>query len=1127
MKRILLNILFVIGIASLGLAQSQIGNHIVGSDHNDNAGQSVAISGGGDTVAVSIPKNQNSTKGFVQVFYKKNGTWTQIGSDITKSSPSNHWFGTDLDISSNGKTIVISNTRSTLFAEVWHLVSGNWVQKGSTISAPNGGWFGETVSISGDGSVIAVAAPYESSSGTSDEEGSVRVYSWNGFNYAQLGNAIFGDDDDAQFGRSVSLSKDGKRIAIGATHHEGGTVFGGARGQTRIFDYNNSTNQWQATVGSTKIINGEADGDQSGFSVSLSGNGERVAISSIVNTGGVAWNRGHVRVFEHDNTYGWQQIGPDLNGDKSQSRFGHAVSLSFGGNYLAVGARGDKLARIFKYNGSNYAQVGLDIEANPNYENWFGYSIDLAQMAKSSPYVLVGDILYKQPHPTQPWNDIYVGGAVAYDFTPVPEIEVKSNSTLIESGSATTSFTNNTNFGSVQKSAKLSKTYTIHNLGGEVLSLTASPFVSLTGSGDFNVTTQPSSSSIASLSSRTFTIEFEPSSAVRRTAVVKIETDDADESEYTFLIEGTGIESPEMIIYGNNTEISDNDLTPNSSDHTDFGNCNPFAGSVSRTFTIENTGSANLNFTGTAIVAVSGTNANEFSVTSQPSSSTLNASASTTFTVVFDPSSPGTKNATLSIANNDADENPYNFNITGFGTRNQATGAAVLNVNGPITVNSGVTLRTHHLVMTENANVQNDGTILVSGNWENDQNSTMSGSGLYDVKGSDEQEVSPNNATIARMRVENNQNVVLLSSGSVNELTLNGGNVELGDNDLTLTGTITGGASNSYIRITGTGRVNRTVSASATTIPVGRNPYLPVTIENGGGREYSIGVFENIYSDPTNPSSQNLLSSNVIGETWSVQSDGVANNVIVTVQWEGTEEETGFTRASSYLAYWENGISTEWNSGSAMSASGSDPYTLTRTMNFSTNLYYFGVGSSGSPLPVEFTYFNVKWLKEGETAVLDWQTALEENNSHFEIQRSLSGVEGSWEQIGRVEGQGTTFDITDYQFIDNGLPITNNNSPITIYYRLKQIDYNGAFDYSEIKTLNLEPSTINLFKVWPNPVNSSFINLSLVDDYDLITTEGIVIKRVLQTNRINISNLAEGAYMIRNKEGLIKTFIKY
>lgn len=124
--------------------------------------------------------------------------------------------------------------------------------------------------------------------------------------------------------------------------------------------------------------------------------------------------------------------------------------------------------------------------------------------------------------------------------------------------------------------------------------------------------------------------------------------------------------SPEMNVQGNGTSIIDGDATPSASDHTDFGSVTVASGSIVRTFTIQNTGAGSLVLSGTPIVAVSGSS--DFTVTTQPTSPVAATSGSTTFQVTFDPSASGTRSATLSIANNDTDENPYNFSIQGVGT---------------------------------------------------------------------------------------------------------------------------------------------------------------------------------------------------------------------------------------------------------------------------------------------------------------------------------------------------------------------------------------------------------------------------------------------------------------------------
>jgi hypothetical protein len=131
---------------------------------------------------------------------------------------------------------------------------------------------------------------------------------------------------------------------------------------------------------------------------------------------------------------------------------------------------------------------------------------------------------------------------------------------------------------------------------------------------------------------------------------------------------------PEINVKGNSNSIIDGDNTPTTTDHTDFGSTGVSSGTVNRTFTIENIGTI-ASTLGTNAVTISGTHAADFSVTTQPATSVA-GSSSETFVVQFDPSAMGTRTATISIANDDSDENPYNFNI-------QGTGIAAVTINTP------------------------------------------------------------------------------------------------------------------------------------------------------------------------------------------------------------------------------------------------------------------------------------------------------------------------------------------------------------------------------------------------------------------------------------------------------------
>ncbi len=247
-----------------------------------------------------------------------------------------------------------------------------------------------------------------------------------------------------------------------------------------------------------------------------------------------------------------------------------------------------------------------------------------------------------------------------------PEIDIQGNNVSILDGDTSPSLTDHTDFGTVSTaSAPFSRTFTIYNVGdGDLTLIDSKIIVSGTNSSDFTVVTQPSTPIIPG-GSTAFTISFSPTGSGLRTASLSIYSTDSNENPYNFSVQGMAI-VPEMSVYGNGIVISDGDSVPSTTDHTNFGSTPVADGSVSRTFTIYNTGNGDLNFGDSPKVVVSGTHASDFSITAQPMSP-IAPSGSTTFTVVFDPSAGGVRTASISITNDDPNENPYNFSIQGTG----------------------------------------------------------------------------------------------------------------------------------------------------------------------------------------------------------------------------------------------------------------------------------------------------------------------------------------------------------------------------------------------------------------------------------------------------------------------------
>ncbi|MDD3557944.1 MAG: C25 family cysteine peptidase [Melioribacteraceae bacterium] len=117
-------------------------------------------------------------------------------------------------------------------------------------------------------------------------------------------------------------------------------------------------------------------------------------------------------------------------------------------------------------------------------------------------------------------------------------------------------------------------------------------------------------------------------------------------------------------------------------------------------------------------------------------------------------------------------------------------------------------------------------------------------------------------------------------------------------------------------------------------------------------------------------------------------------------------------------------------------------------------------------VPVELTNFTAFSL--GKSIKLNWSTATETNNRGFEIERKS---EKAWERIGFIEGSGTKLMPTNYQFIDN----LSNVKTTNVSYRIKQIDLDGSFKYSDEIEVELVPLSFSLEQNYPNPFNPTTV----------------------------------------------------
>ena len=431
-----------------------LGADIDGEAAADESGFSVSISADGTIVAIGAKYNDGSgnllsNSGHVRVYkYNPNKTvaqlnqnlpgfgpagWDRLGGDIDGEAPSDN-SGYTVSLSADGTTVAIgarlnsANGSNAGHVRIYKYRAGKtdpqltnsaatatdfgpagWDRVGGDIDGEAGDdQSGHSVSLSADGNVVAIGAYLNSNSGY-NTNGHVRVYNYNPtktttpVKWEQLGADIDGELGGDQSGFSVSLSADGTTVAIGSIYNTSNA------GHVRVYKYTPGkaavtvqTDLSFGPAGWTRLgadIDGEAGGDYSGFSVSLSADGTTVAIGALYANMN---DSGHVRVYKYTpgkaavtsqtdlsfGPVGWTRLGADIDGEAGSDSSGLSVSLSADGTVVAIGAnqndgpttntsddRGH--VRVYKYNPAKIAAITDQTLPNFGPAGWDRIGVDI------------------------------------------------------------------------------------------------------------------------------------------------------------------------------------------------------------------------------------------------------------------------------------------------------------------------------------------------------------------------------------------------------------------------------------------------------------------------------------------------------------------------------------------------------------------------------------------------------------------------------------------------------------------------------------------------------------------------------------------------------------------------------
>ena len=384
MKKITLTTIIVFFTILSHAQWQQLGSNILGDSPLDEFGEAVSMDDTGNIIAIGARLNDmaGDNYGMVKVFELINDIWQQKGSDLLgQTFPSiGEKFGWDLDLNADGTRLVVAapffvnGTTIPGVVRVYEFDGLDWAQLGSNIEGENdadlSGW---SVAINNDGSRVIIGSVGNSDNGIGS--GQARIYDFNGSIWIKIGNDIEGETAYLTGGSGVDINGSGNRVAVGYAEQNCPSCDPGA-GKVRIFEL--VSGNW-AQLGNDVL--GEAEGDDFARELSLNDNGDRIAIGARIHSGNELFS-GQARVFEFQNN-NWSQLGASIEGIEGEA-LGTSVSLNNIGNIVAVGGRANNptdlqkgIVRVFRLSNGSWHQFDDSIYGDAN-EDMSGSGVDIS-----------------------------------------------------------------------------------------------------------------------------------------------------------------------------------------------------------------------------------------------------------------------------------------------------------------------------------------------------------------------------------------------------------------------------------------------------------------------------------------------------------------------------------------------------------------------------------------------------------------------------------------------------------------------------------------------------------------------------------------------------------------------------
>lgn len=438
--------------------------------------------------------------------------------------------------------------------------------------------------------------------------------------------------------------------------------------------------------------------------------------------------------------------------------------------------------------------------------------------------------------------------------------------------------------------------------------------------------------------------------------------------------------------------------------------------------------------------------------------------------------------------------------------------------------------------------INNNGQIYLQADWSQPTaSSAYLGTGSLHFEGTSNQNLSSaNTLSIHNLTVNNANNLLLASSIQItNQLDLsNNASVVLNNANLSLdnSATIINFDQNHFIVTNAMGVLSQEVNNSTKVFPVGNSSYNPAQLQNLGTSDvFSIRVEDQMLEDGLTGAA---FTTGVVDRTWHI-AEGLTGGSLVnlSLEWQIAEELSNFDRNDAAIVTYFAG---QWNRpfpnvASTAVAAG----RFEQTASAANNFLAYGIASRNQTLPIELLSFEAE-RKNQYTVNLEWSTASETNNQGFEIERMLANKQ-EFQTLAFVPAEegGGNHRLRNYHYPDP------NAYHGFSYYRLKQLDEDGQFSYSEVRVVdnNRNQEEIGL-KVYPNPTaNELQLYLSHLQEeqralIQIVNTAGTIVyeeEHTISQNKVitieAVANLNAASYFVKittaNGEQKMTSFVKY